>query len=290
MTKYKNIPWLKYKNFYFAFSTALLLISIYSLANWGLKFGIEFSGGTSVTYKTEQILTQESVSEVFSDLEIELASIQGLGEDQYILKFPQVLDSSVEITNALKSIDENIEEMQFQLVGPSVGPELVRKTFYAIIISAGSILLWVAFQFKSIKFGASSILAMLHDTFILIGLFSLLGHFYGSEVDFLFVTAVLTTLSFSVHDTIVVFDRIRELNKKQGDIEKIADQALTETMRRSIINSLTIIFMLLALVVLGGASIKWFATALLIGAVLGTYSSPFIAVPVLVLFGKIKKK
>jgi len=124
---------------------------------------------------------------------------------------------------------------------------------------------------------------MFHDSFILIGSYSILGHFFGAEVDFLFVTALLTTLSFSVHDTIVVFDRIREIGK--GDREAtpdVANRALTETMVRSLNNSFTIIFMLMALLLLGGTTIKWFAVALLVGTILGTYSSPFVAVPLLV--------
>ena len=143
--------------------------------------------------------------------------------------------------------NQNAEELRFEIVGPSIGPELIKKTIYALSIATFLILIWVAIQFKSIKFGVSAILAMLHDTTILIGMFSLLGHFYGAEVDFLFVTAVLTILSFSVHDTIVVYDRIREKQTKEGgELTYIANSALTETMNRSLNNSFTIIFMLLS--------------------------------------------
>lgn len=181
--------------------------------------------------------------------------------------------------------------MRFESVGPSVGPELVKKTVYAVIVAATGILLWVALQFKSLKYGVSAILAMLHDSFILIGSFSLFGHFFGAEIDFLFVTALLTTLSFSVHDTIVVFDRIREIDRtEKGNFDDIANRALSETMVRSLNNSFTIIFMLVALVLLGGSTTKWFATALLVGTVLGTYSSPFVAVPILVSWDNWKNK
>jgi preprotein translocase subunit SecF len=158
-------------------------------------------------------------------------------------------------------------------------------------VAAGAILLWVALQFKSLKFGASAIIAMFHDSFILIGTFSLLGHFMQVEVDFLFITALLTTLSFSVHDTIVVYDRIRESQKVHaGDLKDLANRAISETMVRSLNNSFTIIFMLVALVLLGGTTIKWFAVALFIGTILGTYSSPFVAVPLLVTWDEIIKK
>jgi len=154
-----------------------------------------------------------------------------------------------------------------------------------LVVSSSLILLWIAIQFKSVKFGVSAVLAMLHDTLILLGSASILGRF-GMEVDYLFVTAMLTILSFSVHDTIVVYDRIREMGRG-GDSESVADTAISGTMRRSINNSLTIIIMLVALVALGGESTKWFATILLIGTISGTYSSPFVAVPILVTWEKL---
>ncbi len=181
--------------------------------------------------------------------------------------------------------------MRFETVGPSIGPELIKKTFYAVAIAAGVILLWVAYQFKSIMFGACAILAMFHDTFSLVGIFAALGHFFGAEVDFLFVTAVLTTLSFSVHDTIVVYDRIRESrNKIGGSMVELANKAITETMVRSLNNSFTIIFMLIALILLGGTTVKWFSVALFVGTILGTYSSPFVAVPLLVTWDNFSKR
>jgi preprotein translocase subunit SecF len=132
---------------------------------------------------------------------------------------------------------------------------------------------------------------MFHDSLVLIGLFSLFGHFWQAEIDFLFVTALLTILSFSVHDTIVVYDRIRESQRKfGGNLYDLANKAITETMVRSLNNSFTIIFMLVALVLLGGSTLKWFAVALLIGTVSGTYSSPFVAVPLLVTWDEIIQK
>jgi preprotein translocase subunit SecF len=133
---------------------------------------------------------------------------------------------------------------------------------------------------------------MLHDSLILLGAFSLLGHFFNVEVDVLFVTALLTTLSFSIHDTIVVYDRIRELRRKhpRSNLEEVANAAVLETLSRSINNSMTIIIMLLSLVVLGGTSIRYFVMALLIGAITGTYSSTFTAVPLLLVMNKQKSK
>lgn len=184
---------------------------------------------------------------------------------------------------------KDLEELRFETVGPVLGAELLQKTVMAVIIAIIVILLYIAWAFKNIKYGVSAIAALFHDVLVVIGIFSLLGHFYGVEVDVLFVTAVLTTMSFSVHDTIVVFDRIREsLRRDSLPFDVTVNKALTETMSRSVNNSMTIVFMLLALVLLGGETIKWFAVALLIGTMSGTYSSPFVAAPLLYIL--LKKK
>ena len=163
----------------------------------------------------------------------------------------------------------------------------------AMLLSAGGITCYVAYRFKDLKYGISAVFAMLHDSLVLCGVYSLLGHFYGVQIDTLFVTALLTILSFSVHDTIVVYDRIRELRKKSISLsyEDVVNVAVTETMSRSINNSLSIIFMLFVLWLLGGESMRWFSLALLIGTVTGTYSSTFTAAPLLVLWDEtIEKK
>ena len=175
----------------------------------------------------------------------------------------------------------------FEYVGPSIGQETIRKTVISIILAVTTLLVYISFTFKKLKFGVCAILAMLHDSLILLGSFSLLGHFFGVQVDLLFVTAVLTTLSFSVHDTIVVFDRIRELsNTPAKEVDNI-NQAITDTIVRSLNNSLTIIFMLLALLLMGASSTKPFILALLIGTIIGTYSSTFTAAPLLTVWTKI---
>ena len=293
------VNWLKYKKIYFSVSLTLIAISIYALLTWGLKLGVDFRGGSIIEYK---IANQFSTKEVIKGIEekgLEVTSVQQTGEDTYLFRLPAISTEDKMIIegvllNTTGAVEkEEVDELRFETVGPSVGPELIKKTVYAIIVAAGVMLLWIAYQFKSFKFGISAILAMFHDSFILIGSFAILGHFMSAEVDFLFVTALLTTLSFSVHDTIVVFDRIREIKKIQGgEMVDVANRALTETMVRSLNNSFTIAFMLMALLLLGGTTVKWFAAALLIGTVLGTYSSPFVATPLLIswdsITGKIK--
>jgi preprotein translocase subunit SecF len=305
------MDWMRYKLVYFTVSAAVICMGVYGLVVWGLPLGVDFRGGTIIEYKFEKEISTEEFTKELESEGVSVSAIQSTGPQTYLIKLPPVdEDQKLKIASvssrilvedgqeeATPSADvgetTQIEELRFETVGPSVGPELVKKTIYAILIAAGAIMLWVAYQFKSIKFGTSAILAMFHDSFILVGSFAVLGHFMDAEVDFLFVTALLTTLSFSVHDTIVVYDRIRESQKEYSDnMYDLANKAITETMVRSLNNSFTIMFMLAALMLLGGTTIKWFAAALFIGTILGTYSSPFVAVPLLVtwdsFFGRIR--
>jgi preprotein translocase subunit SecF len=198
-----------------------------------------------------------------------------------ILKFG--FNLSIEFTGG--SITTN---QGFEYVGPSIGQETIRKTIVSIILAVIVLLTYISFTFKDLKFGICAILAMLHDSLILLGSFALLGYLRGIQLDLLFITAVLTTLSFSVHDTIVVFDRIRELSKQNVDNEvTLINQAITDTITRSLNNSLTIIFMLLALLLMGAESTKGFILALLIGTIIGTYSSTFVAAPLLAVWNKL---
>ena len=252
------IDWMRYRLIYLVISALVIGIGVFSLFNWGLSLGIDFTGGTILEYRLPDGGTK-------------------------------IIKSGLIDETKREEIKEEI--VRFENVGPAIGPELIKKTVYALAISALAILLWIAYQFKSIKFGISATLATLHDSLVLLGSFALLGHFAGAEVDFLFVTAMLTILSFSVHDTIVVYDRIRESQKKfGGSLYDLANKATSETMVRSLNNSFTIIFMLVALALLGGETIKWFAVALLIGTISGTYSSPFVAVPILVTWDEIEKR
>ena len=288
------MDWMKYKKIYFAFSGLLSVVGLFSLIKWGLILGVDFKGGTIAEYAFEESISTEEMTAKLEDVGIDVASVQSTGEMQYIIRMAPIDEGGKEkLKTVLEEMTKGVggEELRFETVGPSIGPELVKKTFYAIFIASFGILLWVAYQFRSLKFGTSAILAMFHDTFNLVGLFALFGYLFNAETDFLFVTAVLTTLSFSVHDTIVVYDRIRESQKRYGGtLYDLANKAITETMVRSLNNSFTIIFMLVALVLLGGSTIKWFAVALFVGTILGTYSSPFVAVPLLVTLDEVSKK
>ena len=193
-----------------------------------------------------------------------------------------------------KKIEKNnkvkIDLLLFESVWPAVGKDTINKTVIAALLGILAILGYISFAFKGFNFALSAIIALIHDLLILVSVYSVVSYFFKAEIDTLFVTAVLTTMSFSVHDTIVIFDKIREYVKLEGrkNIEFNANKALTETMVRSLNNSMTIVFMLLSLILLGGSTIKFFIVALFIGTITGTYSSPFVATPILVWLEKKK--
>jgi len=274
---------MKYWWLYFVLSLAVILPGSYSLIRYGLKPSIDFTGGSTIVWQVET--NEEDLRKLASDNSVEIHEISSQDSVWTISAGPIPQTSYA----AFKSSIPGVVELSYDTVGPSLGAELIRKTIYAVVLASSLILLYIAYRFKNIKFGVSAILAMLHDSLVLLGVFSLLGHFMGVEVDTLFVTGLLTILSFSVHDTIVVYDRIRELKKKHGylDFDEIINRAVVETMGRSINNSLTIVFMLLSMYLLGGDTTKWFIFALLVGTISGTYPSTFTAAPLLILWDKL---
>jgi len=288
---------MKWRWLYFLISLLVIVPGVISLIIFGLKPAIDFTGGSLLEINFVEIAEnqelsvaslEESLSEVY-----ELSSIQQSGENRVVLKGKHITNElkNQALTILTNEYGEIIEE-RFEAVGPSLGKELLTKTLTGVIIAASFIMIYVWIQFSELKYGVSAILAMFHDSLILLGIFSLLGYFYGTEVDMLFVTALLTTLSFSVHDTIVVYDRIRELRGKypRYTLVSLVNTAVTETLSRSINNSVTIIIMLASLATLGGDTIRWFAVALLIGAITGTYSSTFTAAPLLLLWDDVADK
>ena len=289
------IDFMKYRFLYLIISLAVLLPGIYSLVRFGLQPGIDFTGGTVLEIKIKNQkskIKNEDVMKITQATESEFQSVQSSEENTFLLKLKPIDNrKKQELLNKFKEKYEQVEEIRFETVGPILGKELLQKTFIAAFLAIVAILLYIAWAFKNVRFGVSAIVALLHDLLVVVGMFAILGRVKGVEVDSLFVTAVLTTMSFSVHDTIVVFDRVREMQKKHlgSDFGQVINQALTETMVRSVNNSLTIIFMLLALFLLGGETTKWFVLALLIGTISGTYSSPFVATPILYTWYKLRK-
>lgn len=286
------VNWMKYRWLYLLISGIVILSGVFSLFKWGLNVGIEFRGGTQIEYNLKQNIDTGKISSDVRALGVEVASVQKTETGSYQLNLGQVNPAKREAIKAdLQKLGGGADELRFETIGPTVGPELVKKTAYAMLIAASGILLWVAIQFKSFKFGISAVLAMFHDSLVVIGIYSLLGHFFGAEVDLLFVTALLTILSFSVHDTIIVYDRIRESRKGFGDnLYDLANKATSETMVRSLNNTFVVVFMMVALLLLGGSTIRWFVATLLVGTISGAYSSPFVAVSILVTWDELQKK
>jgi preprotein translocase subunit SecF len=297
------INFMRFRWLFALISMAILIPGVISLIFFGLKLSIDFTGGTLLEISPKagsQI--NSSLIETSAPEGIEISSVQTSNDDVYLIRSkPMTKDQAdaykyaiasasgmltVATPAAFLNLDDYVQELRFETVGPTLGRELMQKTVAAIIIAALFIMGYVAYRFKEFKYGLSAILAMFHDSLIVLGVFSLLGRYYGVEVDTLFVTAILTTLSFSVHDTIVVFNRIKEKKARFITLNPATaiNVAISETLARSINNSLTIIFMLLALILFGGDSIRWFVVALLVGTISGTYSSPFVAGPLLLLW------
>lgn len=280
--------WMKFLPIYFLISALIIIPGLYSLVRYGFKLSIEFTGGSQMT-----IVSVKNKQALLDSLKDFSPVIVSEDKESYSLKMKEISEELLQKDlDLLKKDSPDIKLTSFETVGPALGQETIKKTINALLIASVLLLAYISFAFKQFKYGLCAVLAMFHDTAVLLGSFSLLGHFYGIEIDLLFVTAVLTILSFSVHDTIVVYDRIRELSHKNKGVAYVdlVNQAVTETMGRSLNNSLTIIFMLVALFLMGGETTKYFALALLIGTVTGTYSSTFTAAPLLILWDRMQKR
>lgn len=295
----KQINFVKYIPLYFLISGVVIGVGLFSLIKWGLRPAVDFTGGSLIEVKIipndNLPVTEENIRTSLLIDEIEVNQIQSAGDGWMIRTKEREEDIQKRITEALDTSLGATTVVRLESVGPTLGKELLQKTLVSVILASLGILLYVAYRFGGSKYGICADIAMLHDSLVLIGSFALFGHLWGMEVDTLFVTAVLTILSFSVHDTIVVYDRIRENLRRypRESYDEIVNRSTNETLNRSINNSLTIIFMLLALTILGGQTIKPFSLALLVGTITGTYSSTFTAAPLLVIWnriGRLRKK
>ncbi|MBI5229925.1 MAG: protein translocase subunit SecF [Candidatus Magasanikbacteria bacterium] len=288
---------IKNQKYFLSLSAILVAGGIIAFFVWGLKPGIDFTGGAllEVEYKTDRPANAD-VSSVVEGI-TEKPIIQQVGNKGLIIRTKTIDEPTHQkIVNALKekiSGDNVLTEKQFQTIGPSISAELKQKSYSAIALVLIAIILYIAFAFRKVsrpvsawKYGVCAVLALTHDIFIPVGIFAALGHYKGVEIDTLFVTALLTILGFSVHDTIVVFDRIREnlLKYSKESFEQVVDRSVNQTMVRSISTSFTVLLVLLAVFFFGGATIKYFVLTLIVGVIFGTYSSIFVASPLLVLW------
>lgn len=293
---------IKNKKIFISISAVLVLCSIILLFIFPLKIGIDFKGGalTEVVY-TNSRPAQADLDNVFKTLDIGSVLIQPTGELGYIVKSLDL--NETEHSLLLKTLSEDgkspLEEKDFNSIGPSVGRELTKKAIIAIVLVSLVIILFIAFAFRKVsrpvsswKYGLIAVVSLIHDVIIPVGLFSILSHFYSAEIDTLFVVGVLTILGLSVSDTIVIFDRIREnlKNKNDDKFSHTVGKSLDQSYMRSIFTSLTVIIVLLSLFFFGPESTKYFALMLTAGMFFGTYSSIFLASPLLVLIEEMQNK
>lgn len=284
---------LKYYKLWFITSGLILIFGIVSLLVFGLKMGIDFTGGSVIQINFPAQPPEAAVRELFTQKGISDFQLQATENFGLIIKTRTLERAEYEeLISALRAKTGDFTESRFESIGPTVGKELKTKAVYQLLFVSLGILLYIGYAFRKVakpvsswKFGLAAIIALFHDLLFVLGSFSLLGKFKGVEIDSMFITALLTVLGFSVHDTIVVFDRIRENLKIYAGrgIEFVINHSIAQTIVRSLNTSLTVLFVLLALLLFGGETIRYFILALFIGVIVGTYSSIFIASPVLML-------
>ncbi|MFA6994891.1 MAG: protein translocase subunit SecF [Patescibacteria group bacterium] len=288
------------RKIFLTLSSLAVVASILALIFWGLNFGVDFTGGSLLegqftNYQPSITAIQDSLKSVnLNSLVIQPTN------NSVILRFQENTEETHQAVIAkLQALagsqpGATFKELQFDSIGPSVGQELKSKSFNAVAISFIMIIIFISFAFRQVskpvaswKYGVAAIIALIHDILFILGVFAVLGHFYGVEINTPFIAAILTVLGYSVSDTIIVFDRIREnLPKSQEDFENTVNRSVNQTITRSINTSFSAILALLAVLFFGGDTIKDFALALIVGIFVGTYSSIFIASPVLVVWDR----
>jgi preprotein translocase subunit SecF len=290
---------IKKRYLFFGISLLVIIPGILALIFWKLPLGIDFTGGSllEVRFETSAPISNDQVLKIYSDFstpgaDISNPVIQSLGTDALSIRSKVMSDATKsEIVSTIKGLSgSEITVLHFTQVSASVGQEVAARAAGAVALAAIAILLYITYAFRGIqhafRYGTAAIIAMLHDVLVVIGMEAILGHFLGWEADSLFLTALLTVIGFSVHDTIVVFDRIRENSNhyKKIDYETLVNHSIVQTLDRSINTQLTVMMTLLALTLFGGMSIRHFVVILLVGVFSGTYSSIFNAAPILVVW------
>ncbi len=290
------------KYFYFLLSLIVIIPGVISLLLFGLNLSIDFTGGTMITVSVPKQADQSTANSVAGILQKEGLRVSSTQtSSNLVLVRTQLMDQAQDkrFVSDLGSQLKGAKQEEFESIGPTIGAETTTNAILAVIIASLFIILYITWSFRkvpkpasSFRFGICAIIALVHDVLVVVGIFAILGHFFGVEVDSLFLTALLTVIGFSVHDTIVVFDRIREnLRRVSGlPFAKVVNESILQTLDRSLNTSLTVVLVLLALLLFGGDSIRWFVVALLVGVISGTYSSIFNASPLLVVWQELSDK
>jgi preprotein translocase subunit SecF len=282
------------KQWFFLISAVIIVAGIISLAIFGLKPGIDFSGGTAITLQFSPAVEQSQLRQEMAELGYNEATIQNAGEGSFIIHLREISSEEAdELAGKLgEELNSHVDARDYYLASPMVGAETTRNAGIAVAVAAVAMLLYIAWAFrrmpKPFRWGTCAIVALIHDVLIVVGIFSILGWLTGVEVDAMFITGVLTVVGYSVNNTVVVFDRIRENMSKHinPDFGVVVNSSLVETLARSLNTSITTLCVILALLLFGGATIHYFVLVLFIGVLAGTYSSLCIAGPLLVVWEK----
>ncbi len=284
------------RKWWFIISGLIILPGLIALILWGLRLGIDFSGGTLIEleFPKAETVNKEQVEELLDPLNLENLQVQVTGEKSVFIRTkPITKEEFNKIQGTLAEKLGEVKGVRFETVGPVISKNLTQKAVIAVIVASIAIILYIAWAFRkvpapasSFRFGVCAIIALIHDLLIVCGIFAILGHFLGVEIDGLFITALLTVMGFSVNDTIVVFDRIRENLRLHPNLsfEEVANESVTQTITRSINTSLTTLLILICIYIFGGETLRYFVLALLVGIFIGTYSSIFTASPILVVW------
>jgi len=279
---------------YFAISLVVIIPGMVGLLAWGLPLAIDFTGGSllELRFPGGQVPQPADVVALYEAAGVPDALVQTVGDTDLAVR-SKTLDEETKaliLANLEDRYKGPITVLRFESVGPSIGSEVAQRAAGAVGLATFGILAYITYAFRGVthaaRYGMAAVIAMLHDVAVVLGVEALLGHFLGWEVDSLFLTALLTVIGFSVHDTIVVFDRIRENQRvlRRLDYETIVNHSIVQTLARSINTQLTVMLTLLALLLFGGGTTRHFVTILLIGVFSGTYSSIFNAAPILVVW------
>lgn len=284
------------RKIYFAISLLVMIPGLISLAVFGLNTSIDFTGGSRMKVsflKNVEDSQKEFVIKSLENQKIKVISTEPSGKLLIVRTSPIEQKQNTQFKKDLEKEFKGAKQEEFSTIGPTIGKETTVNAVKATLIASILIIIYISYVFRkvpkpasSIRFGVSAVIALIHDVLVVIGVFSILGYLFNVEIDALFVTALLTIIGFSVHDTIVVFDRIRE-NLEKGSSEnfsKVVNDSILQTIGRSLNTSITVLLVLFALLLFGGESIRWFVVALMVGIASGTYSSIFNASPILVIW------
>jgi len=282
------------KQWFFLISGILIVAGIISLAVFGLKPGTDFAGGTSMTFQFSPPVEQSQLREEMAKLGYDKATIQNAGEGSFIIHIGEITsDEANDLAEKLGAeLDSQVEITDYYSASPTVGAETARNAGIAVIIAAVAMLFYIVWAFRRMpspfRWGTCAVIALIHDVFIIVGIFSILGWLAGVEIDALFITGLLAVVGYSINNTVVIFDRIRENTSRHisPDFAVTVNSSIVETLGRSLNTSLTTLFVILALFLFGGATIHYFVLVLLLGVIIGTYSSICISSQLLVVWEK----